>query len=111
MRSGKLKKFKAEKPKEGGRGDHNPGFKRQRSPPMEPAQVDFTLDTICGGPHLAGESSKSREKYARTLRHEVATAGNCMSVEEKSPRRQEEEAVSFTEEDAKHVRYPHTNPL
>lgn len=33
-----------------------------------------------------------------------------MSVEEKSPRRQEEEAVSFIEEDDKHVRYPHTDP-
>ena len=70
---------------------------------MEPTPVNFTIDTICGGPHLAGESSKSREKYVRILRHEVATAGNCMRVDEKSPKRQEEEAVSFTEEDAKHV--------
>lgn len=108
LRSGKLRKFKVLK--EGGRGDHNPSFKRQRSPPMEPTPVDFTIDTICGGPHLAGESSKSGEKYART-RHKVATADNCMSVEEKSLRRQGEEAVSFTEEDTKHVKYPHTNPL
>ena len=56
--------------------------------------MDFMLDTICGGPYLAGESSKSGEKYART-RHEVATVGNCMSVEEKSPKHHEEEAVSF----------------
>ena len=73
--------------------------------------MDFTLNTICGGPHLGGESSKSREKYARTLRHEVAAACNYMSVEEKSPRRQEEEAVSFSEEEAKHVRSSHTHPL
>ena len=108
-----MKKFKAEKPKEGGRGDHNPSFKRQRSPPMEPAHADFTLDTICGGPHLAGESSKSREKYARTLRHEMADASNCMNVEEKPPRRprQEKDVISFTEEDAKNVRYPHNDPL
>ena len=108
LRSGKLRKFKA--PKEGGRGDHNPRFKKQRSPPMEPTLVDFTIDTIFGGSYLAGESSKSGEKYART-KHKVTTADNCMSVEEKSSRRQGEEAVSFTEEDSKHVRYPHTNPL
>ena len=51
---------------------------------------------------LSGKSSKNGEKYAGT-RREVATAGNCISVEEKSPKRHEEEAVSFTKEDAKHV--------
>ena len=33
----------------------------------------------------------------------MATAGNCIGVEEKSPKRHEKEAVSFTKEDAKHV--------
>ena len=53
-----------------GRYSNNPGFKRQRSPPLQPGPVDFTLDTICGGPHLAEDSNKARERYAETLRHE-----------------------------------------
>lgn len=57
---GKLGKFKADKPQEGER-DNNPGFKRQRLPPLEPEPVDFTLETIYGGPHLIGDSSKSRK--------------------------------------------------
>ena len=59
---------------------------------------------------LSGKSSKNREKYAGT-RREVATAGNCISVEEKSPKRHEEEAVSFTKEDAKHVLYGFTREV
>ena len=55
LRSGKLKKYRAEKT-QGEGSNNNPGFKRQRYPPLQPEPVDFTLDTICGGPHLAGNS-------------------------------------------------------
>ena len=63
LRSGKLRKYRAETP-QGEGGSSNPGFKRQRSPPLQPEPVDFTLDTICGGPHLAEESNEAKEKYA-----------------------------------------------
>lgn len=62
LRSGKLRKFKADKPKEKERGDRNPGFKRQRSPPMEPEPVDLTVDTICGGPTIPGMANLGSQK-------------------------------------------------
>ena len=59
LRSGKLKKYRAETPQgEGGRS--NSGFKRQKSPPLQPGPVNFTVDTICGGPPLAEESNEAR---------------------------------------------------
>lgn len=66
LRSGKLTKFRTEKPK-GGESNNNTGFKRHRFLPLELEPVDFTMDTICGGPQLARDNNKTREKYARAL--------------------------------------------
>ena len=58
---------------------------RQRSPPLQPAPVAGTLLTICGGPHLARDSGKARERYARTLRHDQNI--EMMSVEDRAPKK------------------------
>ena len=70
-----------------------------------------TLLTICGGKHIVGEGSKALERYARTLRHEQDA--ELMAVDShvsKKPRR-EEECIIFTEQDAAHVHFPHSDPL
>ena len=78
IHSGKLKKFKGKPDTPSGnlesQRQRSPPleteYDKQRSPPLEPSAVDFTLDTICGGPHIAGNSNNARQRYVQTLRHE-----------------------------------------
>ena len=92
-------------------GGNEQASTRQRSPPLQPAPVVGTLLTICGGPHLVGDSGKARERYARTLCHDQDI--EMISVEDRAPKkaRTEDELITFSEDDAQHVRFPHSDSL
>ncbi|XP_030508930.1 uncharacterized protein LOC115723582 [Cannabis sativa] len=76
-----------------------------------PSQVDGYLQVIIGGPHLAGDSGKAQERYARTLQHEQKEV--VLAVEERKQKipRVGEPTITFTEADDVHICFPHNDPL
>ena len=70
-----------------------------------------TLLTFYEGPHLAGEESKALERYARTLRHEQDAELMAVDSHISKRTRREEECIIFTEQDAAHVHFPHSDPM
>lgn len=59
---------------------------------------------------MAGQRSKALERYARTLRHEQdAEMMDVDSLVSKRPR-VEEECIIFTEQDAQHFHFQHSDP-
>ncbi|KAM6559184.1 hypothetical protein CsatA_028423 [Cannabis sativa] len=85
------------------RGDNNQD--------LLPPPVDGHLQVIIGGPHIAGDSGKAREKYARTVQHEQKEV--VLAVEERKPKipRGGEPTIIFSDEDAINISFPHNDPL
>uniref|UniRef100_A0A803Q5S2 Exoribonuclease phosphorolytic domain-containing protein n=1 Tax=Cannabis sativa TaxID=3483 RepID=A0A803Q5S2_CANSA len=78
---------------------------------LMPPPVDRHLQVIIGVPHLAGDSSKAREKYAQDLQYEQNDA--ILAVEERKPKipRVGKPIITFSEVDAIHVIFQHNDPL
>ncbi|KAM6543122.1 hypothetical protein CsatB_007569 [Cannabis sativa] len=76
-----------------------------------PPPVNRHLQVIIGGLHIAGDSGKAWERYARTLLQKPKEV--VLVVEERNPKipRVGELAITFTEEDVVNVRFPHNDPL
>uniref|UniRef100_A0A803NHS1 Uncharacterized protein n=1 Tax=Cannabis sativa TaxID=3483 RepID=A0A803NHS1_CANSA len=73
--------------------------------------VDGHLQVIIGGPHIVGDLTKARERYAQTLKHKQKD--EVLAMEERKPKQlhKEEPIISFSEEDFDHIIYPHNDPL
>ncbi|XP_030485376.2 uncharacterized protein LOC115702068 [Cannabis sativa] len=85
------------------RGDNN----QDLLPPL----VDGHLQVIIGGPHITGDSGKARERYALTVQHEQDEV--VLAVEERKPKipRAGEPTITFSDEDAVKISFPHNDPL
>ncbi|XP_060963703.1 uncharacterized protein LOC133033115 [Cannabis sativa] len=76
-----------------------------------PPPVDGHLQVIIRGPHIAGDSGKARERYARTVQHEQEEV--VLAVEERKPKipRAGEPTITFSDEDDVKISFPHNDPL
>lgn len=70
-----------------------------------------SIRTIVGGPHLAGDSNKAMERYAREAKTRPLT--NVNHLDDRPPRlfKGETADITFSEEDAKWVHHPHNDAL
>uniref|UniRef100_A0A803QHM9 Uncharacterized protein n=1 Tax=Cannabis sativa TaxID=3483 RepID=A0A803QHM9_CANSA len=76
-----------------------------------PPHVAGHLGVFIGGPHIAGKTSKARERYAWTLRHEPKS--DILSIEDQNSKQQKpiKPTIFFREEDAAQVSFLHNDPL
>lgn len=70
-----------------------------------------SIRTIVGGPHNACDSNKAMERYAKEAKTMPMT--NVNRLDQRPPKlfRGESADITFTEEDAKWVHYPHNDAL
>ncbi|KAM6569696.1 hypothetical protein CsatB_017681 [Cannabis sativa] len=85
------------------RGDNNQD--------LLPPPVDGHLQVIIGGPHIAGDSGKAQESYARTAQYEQEEV--ILAIEERKPKipRAGDPTITFNNEDAVKIRFPHNDRL
>ncbi|KAM6542915.1 hypothetical protein CsatB_007362 [Cannabis sativa] len=76
-----------------------------------PPLVDGHLQVIVGGPHIAGDLGKVRERYARTAQHKQEEV--ILAIEERKPKipRAGRPTITFSDEDAVKIRFPHNDPF
>ena len=67
--------------------------------------------TIFGGPHVGGNSKRAQDRYAREARQQPLT--NVIHLEQRPQKLQRvpDMDITFTEQDAREVHYPHNDAL
>ncbi|XP_062094005.1 uncharacterized protein LOC133800039 isoform X1 [Humulus lupulus] len=76
---------------------------------MAPPRVDGHVATISGGPHLGGPSKNDQKCYLSELDHDQEV---CALVQAPAQRpKLMNLLITFTEDDARSVHFPHHNPL
>ena len=70
-----------------------------------------SIQTICGGPHIGGESQNAMDKYVKEARQRPLTNVNNLSLRPPKVFKGELSDITFTEEDAKWVHHPHNDAL
>ncbi|XP_060967481.1 uncharacterized protein LOC133035576 [Cannabis sativa] len=83
----------------------------QNNHDLLPPPIDGRLQVIIGGPHIAGDTGKARERYARIAQYEQEEV--ILVVEERKPKvpRAKEPTITFTDEDAVQIKFPHNDQL
>ncbi|XP_060960752.1 uncharacterized protein LOC133031290 [Cannabis sativa] len=82
---------------------NNPGNQGLQPPPLEGEDILI----ISGRPHIVGESNNAQKKYVK----EVKNKQSIFALEPSKKTKTEEPPIALSEEDEKHVRYPHLDPL
>ncbi|KAM6583079.1 hypothetical protein CsatB_010081 [Cannabis sativa] len=67
--------------------------------------------TIIGGPHIAGDSRKSQERYAREAKEKPLTNVNNLGERPEKLFKSDCEDIVFMESDARWVHHPHSDAL
>ena len=77
---------------------------------MPPLIEGDDIVTIAGGPHLADSSRNALKRYINELKtHDESP--HMPELRDPKSQRVESQPVTFTEEDASHVKFSHNDPL
>ncbi|XP_060961940.1 uncharacterized protein LOC133032118 [Cannabis sativa] len=76
-----------------------------------PPPVDGHLQVIIGGSHIARDSGKARERYARTVQHEQEEVVLAIEGRKSKIPRAWEPTITFNDEDTVKIRFSHNDPL
>ncbi|XP_052189961.1 uncharacterized protein LOC127799777 [Diospyros lotus] len=94
--------------------DQQPKQSAQQSPHRAPEQDQMptvrTIFTIHGGPHIAGTSNRSHERYVQEAGHRLLVGDGSQEGPSKKAKIASED-ISFTKDDFKGVHWPHNDAL
>ena len=73
------------------------------------SQEKIVVHTISGGPHIADRSWAEIERYGKSLRNDEGYVNSVM--EERHPKRKENDDITFSRRDLEGRHYPHMDPM
>ncbi|XP_060967373.1 uncharacterized protein LOC133035545 [Cannabis sativa] len=105
IRRGKFNKYK--KNEEG----HPLADDKEENQNASGSRTPRNILTIIGGPHIAGDSQKSQERYAKEAKEKPLTNVNNLSERPEKLFKRECDDITFMESNARWVHHPHSYPL
>ncbi|XP_060962197.1 uncharacterized protein LOC115725514 [Cannabis sativa] len=105
IRRGKFDKYK--KNEEG----HPRADDKEENQNASGLRTPHDILTIIGGPHIAGDSRKSQERYAKEAKEKPLTNVNNISERPETLFQKECDDITFIESDARWVHHPHSDAL
>ncbi|XP_060968820.1 uncharacterized protein LOC133036288 [Cannabis sativa] len=105
IRRGKFDKYK--KNEEG----HPRADDKEENQNASGSRTPRNILTIIGRPHIAGDSRKSQERYARESKDKPLTNVNNLSERPEKLFKRECDDITFMESDARWVHHPHSDAL
>ncbi|XP_060965551.1 uncharacterized protein LOC133034477 [Cannabis sativa] len=105
IRRGKFSKYKRNKE------SHPRADDKEENQNASGLRTPRNILTIIGGPHIAGDSRKSQERYAKEAKEKPLTNVNNLSERPEKLFKRECDDITFMESDAKWVHHLHSDAL
>ncbi|EXB37478.1 hypothetical protein L484_001143 [Morus notabilis] len=110
IREGRLQEFKAEqRPRNDGHGGQNDGRRREENRRPEDREPVGVIRTVLGGPYIGGDLRRSQKDYAHEAGWVYPERFRNLSTAKIA--KYSSADVTFNEEDANGVHFPHNNAL
>ncbi|XP_060964043.1 uncharacterized protein LOC133033350 [Cannabis sativa] len=105
IRRGKFNKYKRNEE------SHPRGDDKEENQNASGSRTPRNILTMIGGPHIAGDSRKSQERYAKEAKEKPLTNMNNLSERPEKLFKRECDDITFMESDARWVHHPHSDEM